>query len=221
MKPCMTRAHEPCRCDSPRLHHVVQGDATPSEGRDLRVLTLNIRHGRGHRRVPGRLRQSRFRENIERVADFLRETPADVVALQEADGPSFWSGSYHHVEQLLRETAFEEGLHGIHFASCTPRLSYGTALLSRLPLRDVQSVSFRSRPYDTKGCVLATVDVAGRAVDMVSVHLDPVHTVRRRQTEEMIRQLRTRGRPLVVMGDQNSTRKRRWSVSEHWWRRRN
>jgi endonuclease/exonuclease/phosphatase family metal-dependent hydrolase len=212
MKECLTKPGEPCGC-GPELDVVVRGECERREGTVFSVLTLNIRHGRGHRRRPGPLRRERFEENIQRVSAFLRETPADVVGLQEADGPSFWSGSYDHVEQILRETAFEQVARGIHFALCAPRLSYGTALLSRLPMDNVESVSFRARPFDTKGCVLATIDVGDRRVDVVSLHLDPVHTVRRRQTEAVIRSLRRRRRPLVVMGDLNSTGKRTWSAA--------
>jgi endonuclease/exonuclease/phosphatase family metal-dependent hydrolase len=177
-------------------------------------MTLNIRHGRGRTRSSEFLRRGRFRRNASRVAAFLREHPADVVALQEADGRSSWSGTFDHVGHIAREAGYPEAAHGLHLSLAHPPmvLEYGTALLSRLPLWDVASFSFRARPFDTKGFVVAAAVLDGREVDIVSVHLDVVPPSRKRQVAAMIRELSGRMRPLVVMGDLNCSGRRGWSA---------
>jgi endonuclease/exonuclease/phosphatase family metal-dependent hydrolase len=185
--------------------HTVLPHATVPARTVLSVMTLNVRHGRGLSRPQQLLRRGVFRRNASRVAGFLREHPVDVVALQEADGRSSWSGSFDHVGHMARECACSEYAYGIHFSVHRPRVyfEYGTALYSRLPMTDIHSSSFKARPFDTKGYLVATVVFGGREVDVVSVHLDVVPPSRRRQAAAMVRELSARGRPLVVMGDMN------------------
>lgn len=191
------------------------GDAPVRE--TLRVLTLNVRHGRGPKERPKVAQRETFHRHVETIAGFLGQIPAEVVALQEADAPSFWSGLVHHVEQFLTLGGFDEFAHGLHVNLCRPRfgLSYGTALLSKLPLAAVESRPFKARPLDTKGYVIATTSFAGQEVDVVSVHLDVFQPVQRRQAAKLIRDLRARPRPVVVMGDLNSAGRRpRSTVNE-------
>lgn len=202
--------HEPCLCHPTGFEHVVR-EENGANGRDtLRVLTLNVRHARGPRRRTRVREVEGFRDNVERIAGLLRDAPADVVALQEADAPSFWSGRHHHVERFSEVGGFGEFAHGLHMNLCRPRfgLSYGTALLARVPLSSVESLGFQARPLDPKGFVIATVKFGGRKVDVVSVHLDLVLPVQRRQVAALVRALRRRPRPLIVMGDLNSTGRR-------------
>jgi endonuclease/exonuclease/phosphatase family metal-dependent hydrolase len=187
------------------FEHRVHRESVAAEGA-LRLMSLNVRHGRGCRARPGRLVAADFRAHTRLVADFLRTADADVVALQEADAPSSWSGSFHHVSRLIDDGGYAELLHGRHFRLDLARwgLDYGTALLSRHPLTRPASVSFRVRPLDTKGFVVAEVGLDGRPLDVVSLHLDVLPSSRRRQVVETIRRLRERGGPLVLMGDLNS-----------------
>ncbi len=189
---------------NPARHHVLPYPGTTART-VLSVMTLNVRHGRGLSRSQELLRRGIFRRNASRVAGFLREHPMDVVALQEVDGRSSWSGSFDHVGHMARESGTSEYAHGIHFSVHRPRLGfeYGTALFSRLPLTNIRSSSFRARPIDTKGYLVATVTFGDREVDVVSVHLDVVPSSRKRQAAAMVRELAARGRPLVVMGDMN------------------
>ena len=66
----------------------------------LRLLTLNVAHGRKLATHQALLSPMTVRRNLEEIASLLRESRADVVALQEADGPSAWSGNFDHVETL-------------------------------------------------------------------------------------------------------------------------
>ncbi len=58
----------------------------------LSVLTLNLAHGRKDALNQLLQKTSTTRRNLEQIADFLSNSGADLVALQEADSPSRWSG---------------------------------------------------------------------------------------------------------------------------------
>lgn len=181
----------------------------PKADGGLRFLTLNVAHGR-HRLphqalVPRRL----VHRNLERIANILRRADADVVALQEADGPSAWSGNIDHVATLADLADLGDHYRGEHnpFGVGRFNLASGTAILARDNLLEPQSHRFESSWRCTKGFVVATVPVAewgGSEIDVVSVHLDfLVSSVRRRQIRAMIDTLSGRGRPMVILGDLN------------------
>jgi len=177
----------------------------------VRLLTLNIAHGR--RRVPHQalVSEQRMRRNLDEVAALVAHLDAAVVALQEADGPSIWSGNFDHVAALAEAThlgAHFRGDHN-HFRIGRHNLASGTALVARWPLGGARSQPFGSSWRCTKGFVAASVEVpdwGGQAVDMVSVHLDFLRPeVRRRQIDTLAEALSGRdpSRPLVVLGDLN------------------
>jgi endonuclease/exonuclease/phosphatase family metal-dependent hydrolase len=87
-------------------------------------------------------------------------------------------------------------------------IHHGTAVLSRGAMQPRESLAFQTSFLDDKGYVRATVapaSLGGRAIDVVSVHLDPfTGGARRRQIDAMARWLARRERPVVVMGDMNA-----------------
>lgn len=182
-------------------------DARPGR---LRVMTLNVAHGRKLALQQALLRPATVEANLADIAAVLMREKPHLVALQEADGPSFWSGDFDHVATLARGGGFAHHFRGAHMDAAvgSKRLSYGTALLSRLPLRDPASHKFApSLPTPTKGFVVATVTVpgtSGRQVTVVSVHLDFLRkAVRRRQVRTLAGILKRRKPPFVILGDMN------------------
>ncbi len=169
------------------------------------VMTLNLAHGRGNGRNQCLQSGRRIRGTLGVVAELLRREQPDVVALQEADGESVWSGDFDHVTTLGRDAGFFTGCRAENVRGLG--LSYGTALLSQFALADPAAHTFAaSPPTFSKGFVVAGIrhPASARPIDIVSVHLDfSRSSVRRRQVDHMIRVLRDRGRPLVVMGDFN------------------
>ena len=176
----------------------------------LRCMTLNVAHAR--RSGPHHLfvRRERAEANLERIAwAIMREAP-DVVALQEADAPSLWSGRFNHVEHLAKVAGFNHLFHGEHVCLWRGRrrICYGSAILSRFPLADVTSHRFaRSLPTPTKGFVAATLRIPGRVgapLRVVSVHLDfSRKRVRQDQVLHMAGMLAGHAGPLLVLGDFN------------------
>jgi endonuclease/exonuclease/phosphatase family metal-dependent hydrolase len=175
----------------------------------LRLMTLNIAHARREAQHQALLAPPAIRHNLATIAAVLRREAADIVALQEADGPSAWSGDFDHVATLAELSGFPHAFRGEHnpFSFGRFDLSSGTALLSRFALARPLSRAFLENWRDTKGFVAATVEpeaFAGTAVDVVSIHLDFLaERVRRRQVDQLVESFRDRERPLVVMGDFN------------------
>ena len=175
----------------------------------LRLMTLNVAHARREARHQALLAPPRLRHNLSAIAAVLARESPDVVALQEADGPSAWSGDFDHVATLAELAGYPYTFRGEHnpFSFGRYDLSSGTALLARLPLTEPRSRAFLETWRDTKGFVAATVApeaFGGVAVDVVSIHLDFLaDRVRKRQVEQLVEGFRDRDRPLVVMGDFN------------------
>jgi endonuclease/exonuclease/phosphatase family metal-dependent hydrolase len=181
-----------------------RADRAPVRCDTLRVMTLNVAHGRKNGRHQLLRRTSTIRTNLDDVATVFQQQRPDVVALQEADGPSAWSGSFDHVRYVSERAGLAYSIRGEHVKR--KNTSYGTAILSDLPIDTSVSVTFSpSPPTFSKGYVMSTIDVPGyRAVDVVSVHLDfSRKAVRERQAVEIAQQLRMRTQPLIIMGDFN------------------
>ena len=175
----------------------------------IRVLTLNAAHGRSDGPNQLLLRRSTLRQNLDTVAALLERSGPDVVALQEADGPSRWSGGFDHVGAVAERAGFPFRFRGDHAEGWLFR--YGTALLSRLPLTGTASHRFEpTPPTPTKGFVVGELAWPGRdgpgiAVDVVSVHFDYLSAAaREQQFQQLAGELEQRGRPSIVLGDFNA-----------------
>lgn len=184
--------------------------ALPEERGDaFRLMSLNIAHARRKAQHQSLLKDTTIRRNLELIAGVLEREHPHIVALQEADGPSFWSGGFDHVEALAGLAGFPHAFRGEHNREVLSRLdlSYGTALLSHLPLAATRSHAFLENWRDSKGFVAATVApeaLANEPVDVVSIHLDFLaDRVRKRQVEQLIERFRGHEGHLVVMGDFN------------------
>ncbi len=166
-------------------------------------------HGRREAANRPFVRRHTAHQTLRDIATTVRRVTPDVVALQEADGPSVWSGRFDHVATLARLAGLDDHFRGDHnpFGFGGFHLASGTALLSRGTLDRPVSHRFGLSWRDTKGYVAATIRVpewSGPAIDVVSVHLDfLVPSVRRRQISLMAERLSARRRPLVVLGDLN------------------
>ena len=182
--------------------------AVDEEGNStLRVMTLNVAHGRGEAFHQLLQKTDTTLQNLNEISAMLKREQPDVIALQEADGPSYWSGNFHHVDYLARQGAFASAVNGSYVRGLG--LEYGTALLSNLDLQDAEAVTFNPELAVTpKGFVVSTINWPGQPhvqVDVVSLHLDfSSKDTRRQQAHELIALMRERDRPMIVMGDFNA-----------------
>jgi endonuclease/exonuclease/phosphatase family metal-dependent hydrolase len=183
----------------------------------LKVLSLNLAHGRDTSFNQFFLSADTIRKNLKDIAQFLIHESPDIIALQEADAPSNWSGNFDHVEFLARKAGYPWYLHGKHVQNLLGH--YGTAIISRFPIERGLRLDFSPTPPTmTKGFTLAEINIvepghSGKEmlIDVVSVHLDFSRKSKRMmQLLELKGILAERTNPKIVMGDFNSS----WNSGE-------
>jgi len=184
---------------------MVSGGEVPDEV--LNVITLNIAHGRGEGFHQLLQNGAETQANLDAIATLLKQQRPDIAALQEADGPSYWSGKIDHVEYLARQGEFSQYVRANHVDGYG--LFYGTAFVSNLEMNHPEAITFEPElSMAPKGFIVASVTWPGEPcveLDVVSVHLDfSSEAIRRRQAAELVEILRTRNRPMVIMGDFNT-----------------
>lgn len=190
--------------------HIANDDSyvlTPAHTRSsVKLITLNAAHSRSMGLHQFLQSSDTAKEHLDDVAAMLERENADIVALQEVDGPSIWSGRFDHVDYIASVADYPQTVRGTH--ALAPGFDYGTAILARHALTDPASLGFK-RPiaFTKKGFVVSTIRWPGTLdleVDVVSVHLDPLrHGTRQKQVKEMAAFLQERGRPVIIMGDFN------------------
>jgi len=181
-------------------------NAPISDQGGVRVMTLNAAHSRGtgfHQILQD---GDTARENLATIAAVIEREAPDVLALQELDGPSFWSGGFDHAEFLSERSGLPSYLRADN--QKLAGLRYGTALMSRYTLADGEGFSFPARGvWPAKGFVVSTMETGAAdypSVTVVSVHLDPLRpTMRHKQLRMLAQHLDSNTEPTIVMGDFN------------------
>ena len=177
----------------------------------LKLISLNIAHGRKEATNQIFVSKQQIQQNLKEIANTIAKQHADVVALQEADGPSRWSGNFDHVEFIAKQANYPWYYLAVNAHSWM--FDYGTAILSRWPVSETLPYNFKpSPPTFNKGFLLSRIkwnpDPATDnkiSIDIVSVHLDfSRQKVRDMQIAEMRELLSTRNNPLIILGDFNS-----------------
>lgn len=140
----------------------------------FRIVTYNVHKCRGLDR----------RVRPERIATVLRETKADIIALQEVLSVEGRERERHQA----RFIAAELGMH--YHVGENRRLdggAYGNVILSRLPLRSVQNYDITWRGRERRGCLRADVQMDdGRSLHVFNVHLGTAFLERRHQARQLI-----------------------------------
>ncbi len=177
----------------------------------LRVVTLNMAHGRKDARNQMLLNEETIRNNLRQLGGLLDRADADVIALQEADAASAWSGKFNHVDFLSETTIYKCSSHGVHASN--RMYDFGTALMSKHPFQGSFAHSFKpSKPTTTKGFTVAALDwnpgndlPEPLRVKFISIHLDfSRRSVRRSQIDEVVSVLSKIDGPMILMGDFNT-----------------
>ena len=183
------------------------GTKQPDGATTLRLMTLNTAHGRGTGFHQFFATSRRIKDNLDTIIAVIRREQPDIIALQETDSVSGWSGTFNHVEYLLYRTGYLASYQGLHVQSMN--LQYGTALLAKTPLRDRLSQPFEKSSLPlSRGFVIARVtwpDDPDLQIDVVSVHMDFFSGKHRHlQAEALVNELALRDRPVILMGDLNT-----------------
>jgi endonuclease/exonuclease/phosphatase family metal-dependent hydrolase len=165
----------------------------------FRIVTYNVHKCRGLDR----------RVRPERIVAVLRETCADVIALQEVlsvEGAARERDQARYIaEELKMDYRFGENR----------RLdggAYGNVTLSRLPLRRTHNYDITWRGRERRGCLRADVEVKAEAVGSVPLHVFNIHLgtafiERRHQARKLVGEEILNDKNLsgarVVLGDFN------------------
>lgn len=175
-------------------------------GDTLRIATLNLAHGRKDSFSQFLLGKSTIQNNLDDISEVLKKHKPHIVAFQEADSVD----KFNHVKYLASKSNYpwQAQVNNMDFWMFT----YGTALISALPLTESIEHTFSpSPPTFNKGFVLAEVEWPSsdkktmRKIDVISVHLDfSRQSVREQQIKEMVEVLALRTNPTIIMGDFNS-----------------
>jgi endonuclease/exonuclease/phosphatase family metal-dependent hydrolase len=145
------------------------------EAHSFRIVTYNVHKCRGLDR----------RVRPERIVSVLRETEADLIALQEVLSVE---GALPRSDQA-RFFAQELGMH--YYLGENRRLdggAYGNVILSRLPLENVANYEITWRGREPRGCLRADAHLPGHTVPLhiFNVHLGTAFFERRHQARELV-----------------------------------
>ena len=109
----------------------------------LRVLTLNIAHGRGLSAYQGFHSKRGIHRNLQRIVHLLEKHAPDIVALQEVDEDSHWNERIHLLDVLKEGAGYSYSYLGVHNRrQGRLPLAYGNGLLSRYPIEHAEHEAF-------------------------------------------------------------------------------
>jgi endonuclease/exonuclease/phosphatase family metal-dependent hydrolase len=181
-------------------------DSSPTR---LRVMTLNLAHGRGTSWNQTLCSRQKIEANLDAIARVVRREAPHVLAVQEADGPSIWSGRFDHVRFLTERSGLASFARGEHVQGLG--LAYGTGVISRYSIESSKATTFPSSPPSpSKGFTIATIAMpagngSSTSVDVVSLHLDfSRRSIRSLQVALLTQEFERSGRPLIIAGDFNA-----------------
>lgn len=156
--------------------------------RSLCVATWNVHGavGRDRRYLPSR------------IAEVVRETGADVVALQEV-------GSRDAGEELLATLVDGTGFHAVDgWTRKRQGCDFGNAVLSRYPVGETQRLDITVAGCEPRGALDVVVATPGGPLRIIATHLGLRPGERRLQVKRLLAALeREKPLPTVLTGDVN------------------
>lgn len=163
-------------------------------GRELRVLTFNIHHAEGE---DGRL-------DVVRVAEVIKQSGAEVVALQEVDRGVERSGR----RDLLKELADLTGMRYAFGKNIDHQGGdYGNGLLTSRPIvSEGNKLLPTANGGEQRGVLQVVLDVDGTQVLVLATHLDHRREDAQRvaSAEAMLGMVKAWGAgPVIALGDFN------------------
>lgn len=169
--------------------------------RELKVLTYNIHHGQG---IDGVL-------DLERIAAVIEDSDADLVGLQEVDKHY---GVRSNWEDQPAWLASRLGMHVAYAANLDlppatpgePNRQYGTAILSRYPIREFHNTLLPVYPgQEQRGLLESVVKVRGRSLRFATTHLTHNNNAERlEQAQRVVELLGASRQPVILVGDLNA-----------------
>lgn len=160
----------------------------------LTLLTYNIHHG-----APA----NSDAINLNNIAAVIKQSNADIVALQEVDVNTRRSGNVDQAKALAELLGME-----YYFSKSIDYQGgdYGNAILSKFPLSNKRSLLLPMPiPKEQRSVALATVTLPdGKKIEFGSTHFD-VEANRMEQSAFLVDLSKNLGQPLLIGGDYNAT----------------
>ncbi|TDD30757.1 metal-dependent hydrolase [Kribbella turkmenica] len=169
--------------------------------RPLTVMTYNIHHGAGYDGVL----------DLERIAVLIEKSGADVIGLQEVD--RHWSERSNRVDQpawfakrLNMHYGYAANLDLPPLNPGEPNRQYGTAILSRYPIKDFTNTLLPKYPgQEQRGLAVATIKVRGVELRFANTHLTHNNNAERlEQAQKVVSVLGASEQPTMLVGDLNA-----------------
>lgn len=171
------------------------GLSLPSQ-QSVKIISYNIHHGK----------DMEGNDQIRAMAEFIKASHADVIALQEVDSVCTRSGQVDQTAELAR-IAGMQGVFLRHFSFQGG--AYGQALLSKYPIDTVEAVRLpvvSDNGQQTVVMLIADISITDtQRIRLVNVHLDYRSSESRdQQVQLIIDRLKTSELPIVFTGDLNA-----------------
>lgn len=173
--------------------------STHGQNLQLRILTYNLRYGE--------------LANMETIAQVIRETNPDIVALQEVEVKvkhRKTKASGEHFIALLSEYT---GMHGIfakaidahHYYIGIGKGEFGNAILSRYSFDYTRKNAYQAKGTETRVALETGITLPnGKKIKFISTHLDHNNnSVRKAQVEEIKTLFGSSNTPTILAGDFN------------------
>src|SRR6185437_7508537 len=144
----------------------------------LKVASYNIRKAVG----------LDWRRRPARILDVINEIGADIIALQEVDRRFGSRLTSLDPEQIAKHTDHQ----AIRFAARAQSLGYhGNVILVRKAMSVLGARPMVLPHLEPRGAAVADLDIAGKRLRVVGMHLGLTRKWRQLQTETIVRELRT------------------------------
>lgn len=125
----------------------------------IRLMTFNIAHGRG---ADGRV-------DIKRIADVIKNSGADIVALQEVDRWTERTGKLDLIVELSERTGLT---YAFGKTSNYDGGEFGNAFLVRFPIVQEENVLYKNSTNEQRGLLILVLDVRAGEIVVMNTHLD-------------------------------------------------
>jgi endonuclease/exonuclease/phosphatase family metal-dependent hydrolase len=163
--------------------------------RQLRILSYNIKHGRGNDQAV----------DLKRTASVIRRLNPDIVALQEVDANVKRSGNVDEPVMLARQTGLPHHEFGSFFKYQGG--DYGMAILSRFPIENATNLRLPNGAEE-RTSLIAEIAIDDKAkVSVADVHFYQSEAERLAQANTLLKHLsqHQNQNDVFIVGDFNST----------------
>lgn len=165
----------------------------------IKVMSYNIRHG-----------ADPFENyNLERIADVIRQSGAEIVGLQEVD--RYYSNRSNNEDTIQRlsdmlgmQFAYGANLDHPPTQPGQPRSQYGTAVLSKYPIVQNQNYWLASNGQEQRGLLETTIAIQGVQLSFYCTHMGLSAVQREIHADEILGIMAKRSGPKILVGDFNA-----------------